>query len=472
MDTLNNYYSQDLKNASIISILFLSVLLLASFFLYPLRMSFIDAPFMIFQIIQKETPDIMVERYGSIVTQIFPYIGYKLGLSLASIMLLYSMSFNLFYLISALLLFKIKEYAWIIVLTMYQIAFATDSYFWTNNEIHQGIAWLTLTFGFWSYFERLKSLNGFRIFIIVFMGAVSVFTHPLIIPVLIFIVIFLVLNGKLNLKIYKDQLIILTCILLCVIKLIFSSYNWYDGGKFNQLTSHSISDWLTIFEKPVFKAFFNELIVNHWVAIILTLINILVLLKTRQFLILIFELLFILSYLMVTAMMFPEFVRFYIESQWMPIAVFLSLPIVFNLKKSSALKLLPFAVLFVCIIWVANMIRPYNLFAERYALHNTILNKMESKNLSKAIITDVDEAVKKKMIMPWGLPVESLILSSSINSPKLRTFLFDQPERLPSDASMFLSCFENIPCSKLNQTYFKLDTINKYKVIKMNELFD
>lgn len=470
MGNVDNDITTGLLRASKVAIVTLILLLAGAAFLYPLRMSFIDAPFMIFQIMKKGAPDIMVQRYGSIVTQIFPFLAYKIGLPMKAIMLLYSVSFNLFYLVTAIILFRLKEYDFVIILALYQIVFVTDTFFWTNNEIHQGTAWLLLTTGLWQYYEKHQIVQPISLTGLLLMMLISVFTHPLVIPVLVYIMFYFLLDGRLNLKNTRHRLITVSCLLICMLKLLVSSNNWYDGGKFNQLSSHSIDEWLLFFNKPVFKAFFTELFSEHIVVSFIMILSLVGLLYERKYIMAVLMVTFTFIYLVFTAMLFPDFIRFYIESQWMPVSVFFTLPMLQSkiLFKHSAI--LSYLIAGFFIFWIAGMGRPYHLFEKRYALQQTILQKMEEKQITKAIITDTGEDVNQTFILPWGLPVESLLLSSIQTDKPARTFLINQAEKRTDDPAVFLSSFESIPIKSLNQAYFRLDTTDTYTVISMQEL--
>lgn len=453
-----------------ISLTLLAVLLIGAAFFYKLRMVFIDGPFMIFQIIKNDSPDIMVERYGSIVTQIFPFIGQKLAFSLDHIMLLYSVSFNLFYLLVGFIIYKLKQYIWVIILAFYQIGFATDLFFWPNNEIHQGIAWMALTTGFWFYMEHFKTLSKVMGVLLFLMLAIAIFTHPLMIPVVLFLTIFYFLSGIFSFKNLKYKLLLLSVLSLCALKFIVSSNNWYDGGKFKHLASCTYVDWLNVFNRPAMINFISELIHNHLGALVVLFLCIFSLLKYKKYWLLGFILMFTMVYLVFIAMTFAEFKKFYIESQWMPIAIFWITPLVYNLRLKLPdwkILLFPFIIL---VSWLASISGSITIFQQRLEWTNTVIKQMEKKNFQKLIITDVDNSIKESIILPWGLPVESLILSSARSPSSSRTFLIDQTERGGKGNDIFLSCFEDIQIDKLNKTYFNLDKSSGYQIVKYTEL--
>ena len=465
--------SETLKLAAMIGLALLAFLLLLSGIFYKLRMSFLDGPFMIFQIIEKDSPDIMVQRYGSIITQVWPWLAQKCSLPMNIIMLVYSLSFNMFYFLTGAFLYKIRQYRWVIILAFYQIAFCTDAFFWPNNEIHQGIAWLAATAGLWFFIEHSGvKYMGFRMLLAILL-TISLFTHPLMLPVVIFLVILFVLEGVFKLNKREHQFILLFIFLVMAMKFYLSTNNWYDGAKFSILASQSPNKWLQVFNSHAMHSFVQDLFSRHWVAVFIFAVTLWVLIIQRKFPIALFMTIFTLIYLLLVAMAFPDFKRFYIESQWMPIAIFIITPLVFNFHVFENKQRIVFFSLMVCIAWLMLMPGAVSMFQARYTRQMEILNRMETKNISKLILTDVPDQIKEHIILPWALPVESIILSSASNTVGRRSFLFEQPERATKGTSIFLSAFENLDISTLDRRYFWLNNTEDYVVLKystfMNE---
>ncbi len=216
--------------------------------------------------------------------------------------------------------------------------------------------------------------------------------------------------------------------------------------------------------------FISELIHNHLGALVVLFLCIFSLLKYKKYWLLGFILMFTMVYLVFIAMTFAEFKKFYIESQWMPIAIFWITPLVYNLRLKLPdwkILLFPFIIL---VSWLASISGSITIFQQRLEWTNTVINQMEKKNFQKLIITDVDKSIKESIILPWGLPVESLILSSAWSPSSSRTFLIDQTERGGKGNDIFLSCFEDIQIDKLNKTYFNLDKSSGYQIAKYTEL--
>ena len=95
------------KKQAITALGALVLLLIGAVIYFRERMLFADASAILFKIINSGQIEIVEHRYGSFITQLFPYLAVKLHLSLEIIVLLYSISFNLFYLgVAVLLVYK------------------------------------------------------------------------------------------------------------------------------------------------------------------------------------------------------------------------------------------------------------------------------------------------------------------------------------------------------------------------------
>src|SRR5690606_11941303 len=135
-----------------LSLGFIFILLVFSLLFYKERMLFVDPAWIVFNIINKGKLIIAENRYGAFITQIFPYFGSKLGLSLKSILILYSASFYLFYFFTAYIIgFKWKQEVFAILLALYLGVFVSDVFYWPNNEVHQGIAWMFLFLAYYQF---------------------------------------------------------------------------------------------------------------------------------------------------------------------------------------------------------------------------------------------------------------------------------------------------------------------------------
>src|SRR6185369_763769 len=159
-----------------------SILFLGSLYFSLERVLYSDSSFILFRISNLGSLQPQEYRYGSFITQGFPLIASKLHLPINWIILIYSASFNLFYLIvAAILVLKLKEYALAILMSFYFSLFVSDSYYWMNNEVHQGMAWMFLLFGVTIFFFKKNTALFLSLPIFSILAFLSIYTHPLVI---------------------------------------------------------------------------------------------------------------------------------------------------------------------------------------------------------------------------------------------------------------------------------------------------
>lgn len=107
-----------------------TVLLLGAGWFSLERILFSDASYILFRVINLDRLQIQEHRYGSFITQGVPLLAARLHLPLKFIVVLYSLSFNLFYLAVALLLsYGFREFGLSVLMSFYYLLFVSDTYF-------------------------------------------------------------------------------------------------------------------------------------------------------------------------------------------------------------------------------------------------------------------------------------------------------------------------------------------------------
>ena len=130
---------------------------------YRQRMLFVDPAWITFNIVNHHAFAFAEHRFGAFITQMIPLMGAFFGWSLKTILLLYSVSFYLFYLGTVLILgLVLKQKPLALLLVVYLTLFVSDGYYWPNNEVHQGIAWMLLFIGMnqYQFQHKISSFSG------------------------------------------------------------------------------------------------------------------------------------------------------------------------------------------------------------------------------------------------------------------------------------------------------------------------
>ncbi len=466
---------EPLKNAAYIAILAMIVLLIGAIIFYKERILFVDASYMSFLRINTPILESSERRYGAYITQAVPLLGAVLHLPLKVILILYSISYNLFYLIVIIILVKkFKQYGLAILMALYYTLFVTDTYFWTINEVHQGIAWLFLFLGVSLHLAKMKANLIIQIPIFIVLASLALFTHPLVIVSAIFIWFFLWIDRR-SWPYSRVMSIILSLILVGIIalKIFLSNQQGYDNGKMHNTLNISLIDIFHAFTNGMNRTFYNDIFSRYWCAIPILLIGIIALLRGKNYLLLTWSVVCIIGFIALMGITYTDsydyHTRFYMESEWLtltiPVAfafVFYGMPLIKN-KTRNTIFITIFLIRFSYISFSSI------IFTHRIDYINLCLSKMKQLRIKKAYITKSTD-VEDKLLMTWGLPLESLMLSK-INHDSIGSTIMvcteEEYKNISKDKNTFSSCFFSpYNYNSLNTKYFNFDTSKQY--VKLN----
>lgn len=460
-----------------LSLLVFLILLFISIYFYKERLLFLDCGHILFRILNDGALKIEERRYGSFITQGVPWLLQMLHFPIKWVALLYSISFNAFYGLVAWALYRLKKYELCLLLGVYFTAFVSDSFFWTNNEIHQGIAWLMLTWGVYETLITAKKPPIVILFIVVPLFALSIWTHPLVMLSALFIWFFRMIQQRESAPISSTQIVmsLLICV-LAYLKFHQSMHHGYDSGKIEIVTQYPWQKMTQALHTPVIGYFLHSCWSIYWPCVLLSLGGIVYMLKNKQFLLTAYCIAGILGYLLLLGITYPDVVqyRFYIESEYMGLAIFAMLPFIYGVlpqfKQRTVLIVLS-AYFVVCIVHILNS---SSSFTQRSSLLASMYQKMEQKNIHKLILTQMPPSATNVYMMTWGTPTESILYGCLKGDTLQRTFIVMDSSQLRNfhteSTDTLLSCFEKKNIEKLAPNYFHINHIAPYDTLSYQEL--
>ncbi|PZF72797.1 hypothetical protein [Taibaiella soli] len=470
------------KKAAIIAVATLAILFLGALYFWRERALFVDDAFIPYLIASSGKLAIQEQRYGSFITQLVPLLSIKLHLPVQTMLLLYSTSFNLFFLlVIALLTFRYKQYALAVLMGLYYTIFVSDSFYWTNNEVHQGIAWMFLCLGviLWKK-ERQVATWQYAATILVF-GGLAIFTHPLVGVILLYLIGFMFLTKRYWPFSKKESLTICLPLFLIFLAKFFISQNnnSYDSGKLYDITHTTLPLILGTFKGDAANSFFQDCKTDHWWIFIIIVLGLGTMLKARKWLLTFWTVLCSVAYFVFICLTFSSsydfHTRFYMQSEWMGFAILLSAPFVFYFlpllsEKKAALLLA--AIFATRLIYIGSSSK---MFTERFVYMNKMLQQMDKTGWTKVIIRQ-NQKMEDVLIMSWGLPIESMMIDRMNGHTQLQRTMITLPdevikERFTTKKNVFMSCFVNDSLRKLNTRYFVMDTVQQYRVVSEEQFW-
>lgn len=477
MDSVNSA----LKKVSVVSVIALSVLFLMSIFFYKERIFFSDAAYILFNIINTKSLYIQEHRYGSVITQVVPYLGEKLHLPLKAIVIGYAVSFNLFYLLVVAILYRCRQYAFALLTGFFYLLLISSSYFWICNEINQAVAWMFLMFGLTLYHGNKKTNLLTLALVFTPLALTTIYTHLVVVIPTVFIWVYLILEKK-NWPFTKRDTLVLSSILVLAIVIKYVDANAraqsYDSMHLHGIRTLSLSDIIAAFDTPVISVFLSNCLTNYWLAVIVFVCGIVALFRNKQVWPAIWTIISVLGYFILMGIVYGDldehFQQFHIESEWASIGILTAMGFVFSFLPSLKTKyaLLIVALIFMVRIgYICSASRPFTL---RNRVNLELADKAKKKGINKLALIN-DSGLMSINMLYWGLPYEILMQSAIKGETPQQTLFFvnnddKKTKEAVSNTNGFYNSFILLGAQDMNTFYFKIDTTHPYTIMTYQQL--
>ncbi|HRP89175.1 MAG TPA: hypothetical protein PKX92_03960 [Edaphocola sp.] len=458
----------------------LIILAVLSLIAYKERTLFVDSSWFIVNMLHTKSFYFMEMRYGAFITQLGTITAIRFGMDLKSILIIFSVSFYVFYLLSFWAIgvwMRQKKLA--ILFLLYLVLFISDGYFCTVGEIFQGITWMFLFFAL--YLQTRWRHNLWTHGLMIAFAFLSLICHMIIWFPFAFMWLYLNLEqNKIHELIRQKKFWIYSLILLlfALTRYYVSNLGWYDSMKLEPVKNLSFSRILGAFKSGHAQTFLNLLKTNYWLVVSLGFVSILFMAIQKKYFQLVLYFVFVAGYFSLVCVVYPDGydrnMLFYFENEWAPLAVIIAAPFVWHIfNYLHQVRVLAAVFLVIFAIRLFFIFDAYLFFNNRFHNLKNLNESLYKSKIHKAIIY-VDEAeAKKYFVMDWGLPIESLLLSALDAKKPNITFKTTPPDfivRQPKDS--FYSCFQIMPNSFLNQKYIQIDSLQAYQPIPNIKTFN
>jgi hypothetical protein len=311
--------------------------------------------------------------------------------------------------------------------------------------------------------------------IFILLSALSLWTHPLVMLATLFLWFFYIIDRRSNFSRAEIVGYSVVLVALSFMKFYQGMHHGYDSGKIEYVTQLKGDGLKTILSAPQLHSFVSHCITNYWLLLLLSAAGIASLIKRKKYALAGYTLIAVGGYLLLICITYREVkdLLFYMESEYMPLSIICCTPFVYYtlpaLKKQYALALL----ILIFAIRLGYIQHSSKLFTDRVATLEQIRAAMKKNGIKKAIVTRTDDA-NQQLIMNWGTPVESIVLSKLDGEVPQLTFICADSSMLKSfnttSRDTLLGCFEKVPVSSINSRYFVVDTASVYTTLTYAEL--
>lgn len=444
-----------------------SVLTILAIVFYQERTIFSDAAFRFYAMIKDDCYAIQAHRFGSYFTQSFLYLPYSLGLSLKTIMISYSVGFVVYKSLIFLLCFKfLKQPALALTLLFTDILMVSETFYWIQSELVEGITFCILYFATLKYLAERK-FHWVQLPLLLGMLITLLFFHPLMFILYTFMSLFFLLHTQ-N-RTFKKYLVggfPFTIVILWV-KLQYFKSN-YDEGAMNRI-QNLIDYFPNYFATPSYYRFWTYLVLDYYLLPLLLLAIIAYYGKHKIWGKLAFVVSFFIGYLTLINITFPynSSQQFHMESFYMPLSLFLALPFAIDvLPQFSKQRALTVIGLIIC-CRLLHIGLQHQKFTTCLNWKRNILEKTAHFEHKKLVI-DIKNVPADDLMLIWGSAYEFWLLST-ITTGETRSIIIYNDRKLVSNwgkmkhKKLFLTEWGANFYKELPKTYFKLqDTTTTY----------
>lgn len=453
-------------------IVFLFLLMLSVLF-YVERTCMSDIAFQAFLITNTEQVQIQVNRFGAAVIHFLPLTAVLLKWPLKTVLVFYSMSFILENILLFILLWRLlKQKGVAFILVLFNVLMVAETFYWTTSEIKQGMSLAIFYFGvmrFMVYQPTSPLKYGFSMMWILLLLTTILFLHPLMLVLLLFISGYLLLDLK-NRQVVLQITALITIVAVTLVKYYLLPIPGYDSEKYETLRyiKDYFPNYLTL---ESFKQLSKYIIFEWYLYIMILSVTVLLLFLKRMWLKLLLVICFSAGYLLLINVTHPNGGdKFYLESFYLMLSVFVLIPFVLDV-----MPVMPYRnVIAIAVIILVVRLQAIYSTHEPYTKRIEWITDMLQSNAGKFILSEY-HAPKKKLIQTWGIPYESILLSSLISPDSARSFIIleDAYSGFPGardKSDLILGAFNYVyHYYELNSIYYRPAT-GRYRVLSENEI--
>lgn len=419
------------KSILILGSVTMALLLVLSVVFAVERTTFLDNAFQIVRMTLIDHIDPMADRYVSMIVRVLPYAMLKIGAPLRLVLLSFSLAYMLFHaLMYYIVAYRMKRpFLALAIPATFSIA-VIHGFYWCNSELFQLSSLAVLFYAVLTQdFKRPAKL----VFMTLIAG-LCFFTHPLTFVLLSFVIGFEVVTRK------EQRNYWLFAVFVIIAHFLKSHFlpNWYDSAKTKEFVKNFECYGWEIWNVPSVQKFFEDWTVFS-TPILLLAVALAMCIYLRRYLGA-FALLcaFLLFFCIVHIGDVNGDYLFYIQTNrlplsWMPIVVICRLLPELNSK---------WPVVILAVLMLLGMISIVNL-SSTYQSRIAYIESLVEKSTPKEYM-HLDEVDMSKLVMHWGMPAESLILSQ-LNQEQSNTTIYiaeDSTAVKQLKLEAYQACFE------------------------------
>lgn len=465
MNTSKSSWLSYLKQTRLESLFFIFLLIFAIAFAKE-RIINSDAAFYLFNLINYKFFNIEQGRLSTFITQIPVQAAIKAGLNLKVLIYIYSITFPvLFWLVYKIIRNPLKNKAAALALLMLILVGVNHCLYRPVSESTQGMVYAMILFAILYHdFPKVKPdrKNAVRLSLAIFTILFCYFSHPITVFPILFIIGFYIIDNS-AWKDYRPWLILAFTLLLFTVKVLTTQGSSYEGDKLSAL--HDFSNHLLHFYKLypthyILHRLPKLYLVSGMIFLVLNVYYIHQKDWPKWILLDVFVLGFVIIHNLIY---YAGGSDIELDKNLMTVNFFLYIPFAKEIFYHPKMRewQQKIIMLFLLLFSIVMILHPAKVYTQRIRYYQALNQVMQQQQGSK-FYTEKENIDKDKVLFEWGVPYESMVISSLDGPSHSKTlYLFDTLDKLPEyihDPDLFLYVFfwERRNIHELNQRYFKL----------------
>lgn len=457
-----------MKTYRIIGHISFLVLLVLSVVFFTERTTFIDPAKQVFDMVNKGSFVVFLQRHSQVVSQVLPYIGIQLHADLRTIMLLYSMSFILvYYLCFVLSAHTLRNLPAAMALVAVPLM-VRHTFVHSISETWLAIGYCSLFYAWINYTPPLKN-PVFRNILTLLVGIILILLNYFLHPVTLFLLGFAMGYTFIDQQKWTSPgfyLLGVSIIMIFGYRFLFPA-TAYEDGFFTELKNFRayLPDFFRLPSFLFAKEQFRTIYIFPFLLAVLLLVHYI---RHRKFLRLAFLLLYVLVYEFILVIAFHRNDGpMYYETRYIPFIFFLMIPLFREVIPSLRIHRNRLVQIYLGIILVIGFVMISRTMQQHYSprvkYYRQLTEDLRNRNGNKFVAGP--GTISTERLFSWGVSIESLLVSSMDGPQHSMTIYADEhPEKIDPGvfdgtncAFLHTSWWVLYPMQKLNKRYFGLD---------------
>jgi hypothetical protein len=316
---------KELAYPLIIGLGLLAFLVILSFVYWQERVFYADAAFQIFSVIDTAQFAFQVQRFGAVIVQFPPLMLVKLNAPLDLVLKVYSLTFTIYPLLFALMIWKwLDESRLALLVVLFLGLTQVHTFFWIQSELIQGCMYSIL--GIAIIKKQLKP-DWWLLLIWQLLVVFVIYSHPLSVALFLFLWAWYAYECRKEID-WRYYSLLVTIILVLIYKFKIAALGTYDANAVGMFAGFE-ERLPNLFSLPSTVFFFKRILSTYYLLPLILALNLVFLFRQKAW----WNITLMLSGVIVWLLLILTTYHYstdqmYLESYYLPLGIFIGLPFV------------------------------------------------------------------------------------------------------------------------------------------------